>query len=185
MTTPINPAEPFSPFLPTTYNIPEEEDRVRTFLEDQFAQISDVTNDKKIGVYVEETAVLNGNKHWYANTQITRNGYQSFVFINGLPNGTLPFPGNTLVLTAATNPAYPINDVQPEFLMWHVWGTASLPPTATGAGDGDFFSFMSQGDSRISFTMTDTVLTITTTVDLSAYYGFIVCEFIRAGINGV
>lgn len=179
MTLPINPAEPFSPFLPTTYNIPEEEDRVRTFLEDQFAQISDVTNDKKIGVYVEETATLNGNKHWYATTQVTRNGYQSFVFINGLPNA------GVLVINANSNPSYPINDVQPEFLMWHVWGTASLPPSAVGAGDGDFFSFMAQGDSRISFTMTDTVLTITTTVDLSAYYGFIVCEFIRAGTIGI
>lgn len=179
MTTPINPAEPFSPFLPTTYNIPEEEDRVNTFLQDQFAQHSDVINDKKIGVYVEETPTLNGNKHWYANTRVTRNGYQSFVFINGLPNA------GVLVIDANSDPAYPINDVQPEFLMWHVWGTASLPPTAEGAGDGDFFSFMAQGDSRISFTMTDTVLTITTTVDLSAYYCFIVCEFIRAGTNGI
>lgn len=179
MTIPSNPQEPFSPFLPTTYNIPAEEDRVNVFLQDQFAQHSDVINDKKIGIYVEETSVLNGNKHWYASTKITRNGYQSFVFINGLPNA------GVLVLTAATNPAYPIENVQPEFLMWHVWGTASKPPSAQGAGDGDFFSFMAQGDTRISFTMTDTTLTITTTVDLSAYYCFIVCEFIRAGTNGI
>ncbi len=179
MTIPTNPAEPFSPFLPTTYNIPEEDDRGKTFLQDQLSYHSDVINDKKIGVYIEEVPTLNGNKHWYANTRVTRNGYQSFVFINGLPNA------GVLVLTAATNPAYPIDNVQKEFLMWHVWGTASLPPSAQGAGDGDFFSFFNQGDARISFTMTDLVLTITTTVNLSAYYGFIVCEFIRAGTNGI
>ncbi len=179
MTIPINPQEPFTPFLPTTYNIPEEEDRVRTFLQDQFAQHSDVINDKKVGVYVAETPTLNGNKHWYASTKITRNGYQSFVFIKSLPNT------GTIVLTRTTDPAYPIDDVQPEFLMWHLWGTASKPPSALNAGDGDFFSFFCQGDARITFTMSDTTLTITTTTDLSAYYGFIVAEFIRAGTNGI
>jgi hypothetical protein len=179
MTIPINPQAPFSPFLPTTYNFPQEADRAQTFVQDQFAQHSDVINDKKIGVYVEETSTLNGNKHWYATTEVTRNGYQSFVFIRSLPNT------GTLVLTAGTNPAFPIDDVQPEFLMWHVWGTASKPPSAFNQGDGDFFSFMAQGDTRISFTMSDTTLTITTTVDLSAYFGFIVAEFIRAGTNGI
>lgn len=179
MTVPINPQEPFSPFLPTTYNFPEEEDRAQTFLQDQLAQHSDIINDKKIGVYLTERPTLNGNKHWYGNTRVTRNGYQSFVFIRSLPNA------GVLVLTGATNPSYPIDDVQPELLMWHVWGTASKPPTSEGAGDGDFFSFMNQGDTRISFTMTDTVLTITTTVDLSSYYCFIVAEFIRAGTNGI
>jgi hypothetical protein len=66
-----------------------------------------------------------------------------------------------------------------------MWGTCSKPPSTTGAGDGDFFSFMNQGDTRISFTVTDLVLTITTNVDLSAYYCFIVFEFIRAGTNGI
>ena len=179
MTIPINPQNDFTPFLATTFNIPEEKDTLDNFLQDQFARHADVINDKKIGVYVEETSVLNGNKHWYANTKITRNGYQSFVFINKLPNA------GVLVLTAATNPAYPINNVQPQFLMWHVWGTASKPPTTQGAGDGDFFSFMAQGDPRITFVFTDTTITITTTIDLSAYYGFIVCEFIRAGTNGI
>lgn len=179
MTIPLNPQEPFTPFLPTTYNIPEEDDRGKAFLQDQFAQFADVVNDKKVGVYVEETSVLNGNKHWYGNTRITRNGYQSFVFIRSLPNA------GVMVIDANSNPAFPIENIQPEFLMWHVWGTASLPPSATLAGDGDFFSFMAQGDTRISFTMTDTVLTITTTVDLSSYYGFIICEFIRAGTNGI
>src|SRR6187549_1760240 len=163
MTLPTNPREPFTPFLPTTYNIPEEDDRGKTFLQDQLAQHSDVINDKKVGVYVEETSLLNGNKHWYANTQITRNGYQSFVFIRSLPNA------GVMVIDANSDPAFPIEDIQPEFLMWQVWGTASLPPSATLAGDGDFFSFMAQGDTRISFTMTDMVLTITTTVDLSSY----------------
>ena len=185
MTIPTNPAEIFSPFIPTTFNIPEDPDTFNNFLQDQFARHADVINDKKIGVYVEETPTLNGNKHWYANTKVTRNGYQSFVFINGLPNGTLPFPANTLVINAATTPAYPINDVQPEFLMWHLWGTASKPPSTTGAGNADFFSFSNQGDSRISFVVSDTTITITTTVDLSLYYCFIVFEFIRAGTNGI
>lgn len=179
MTLPSNPQDPFSPFLPTTYNFPEEDDRAKTFIQDQLAQHSDVINDKKIGVYVQQTPTLNGNKHWYANTRITRNGYQSFVFINGLPNT------GTLVINAASTPAFPIDNIQPQFLMWHVWGTASKPPTTTGSGDGDFFSFMAKGDSRISFTMSDTTLTITTTTNLSNYYGFIICEFIRAGTNGI
>ena len=164
MTIPINPQEPFTPFLPTTYNFPEEEDRAKTFLQDQLAQHSDVINDKKIGVYIAGIPILNGNKHWYGNTQITRNGYQSFVFIKSLPNT------GTLTINANSSPSYPISDIQPEFLMWNVWGTASKPPTALNAGNGDFFSFMAQGDSRISFTMSDTVLTITTTTNLSALY---------------
>jgi len=179
MTIPTNPQEPFSPFLPTTYNFPQEEDRAQTFIQDQLAYHSDVINDKKIGVYVQETPTLNGNKHWYATPKITRNGYQSFVFINGLPNA------GTLTIDANTVPAYPIDDVQPEFLMWHLWGTASKPPSAQGAGDGDFFSFMNEGDARISFTMSDTTIVITTTVDLTQYFCFIVCEFIRAGTNGI
>jgi len=114
-----------------------------------------------------------------ANTKETRNGYQSFVFINGLPNA------GVLVIDANSDPAFPIDNIQPEFLMWHIWGTCSKPPSALNAGDADFFSFSNQGDSRISFTMTDLVLTVTTTVDLTQYYCFIVCEFIRAGTNGI
>ena len=178
MTVPTNPISPFSPFLPTTYNIPEEEDRVRTFLQDQLAQHSDVINDKKIGVYVEETSLLNGNEHWYANTKINRNGYQSFVFIKSLPNA------GVMIINATTDPAFPILDINQEFLMWHMWGTASKPPSALSAGDGDFFSFMNQGDTRISFTMTDLIITITTTVDLTAYSCFLVFEFIRNGTQG-
>lgn len=179
MTIPTNPQESFTPFLPTTVNFPEEEDRIRVFLINLFANYADVINDKKIGVYIQGNSLLNGNKHWYGNTKITRNGYQSFLFINGLPNA------GTLTINSNTVPAYPISNVQPEFLMWHVWGTASLPPSAVNAGDGDFFSFMAQGDSRISFIMSDTEIVITTTVDLSEYYGFIVCEFVRAGTNGI
>ena len=133
MTTPTNPQENFTPFLPTTVNFPEEQDRLKVFLVDLFSKYADVINDKKIGVYVEETPVLNGNKHWYANTKITRNGYQSFVFINGLPNT------GVLVIDANSDPAFPIDDIQPEFLMWHLWGTASKPPSAFNAGDADFF----------------------------------------------
>jgi len=179
MTIPTNPMETFSPFLPSTINFPEEDDRSKVFLVDRLSTYADVINDKKIGVYVEETSTLNGNKHWYANTKITRNGYQSFVFINGLPNA------GVLVIDANSDPAFPIDNIQPEFLMWHVFGTASKPPSALNAGDADFFSFSNRGDPRIIFDMSDLVITITTTVDLSAYYCFIVCEFIRAGTNGI
>jgi hypothetical protein len=179
MTIPTNPQNDFTPFLPTTVNFPEEEERLKTFLVDNLASYADVINDKKIGVYVEENSVLNGNKHWYANTRITRNGYQSFVFINGLPNA------GVLIIDANSDPAFPIDNIQPEFLMWHMWGTASKPPSAFNAGDADFFSFSNRGDPRITFDMTDLVLTITTTVDLSAYFCFIVFEFIRAGTNGI
>lgn len=179
MTIPSNPQELFSPFLPTTYNFPEEDDRAKTFLQDQLAYHSDVINDKKIGVYLSETPTLNGNKHWYGNTKVTRNGYQSFIFIRSLPNN------GTLTITSASVPGFPVSDIQPQLLMWHMWGTASKPCSGIGAGDGNYFSFMNQGDSRISFTMSDTTIVITTTVDLSAYWGFIVCEFIRAGTNGI
>jgi hypothetical protein len=176
MTTPTNPIEPFSPFLPSTYNIPEEEDRRRTFLVDKFSNFADVINDKKIGIYLQAAETLNGNKWFYLTTDRTRNGYQALAYIPSLPNNT------TLTLTIFTNPQYPIMDVNPQFVVSHVWGSASKPCSAVGAGDGDYFSYMAQGDSRISFTMSDTTIIITTTTDLSGYSGFIVIEYIRDGI---
>lgn len=176
MTTPINPQEPFTPFLPTTYNIPEEEDRGKAFLQDQFAQFADVVNDKKIGVYLQAAETLNGEKWFYNTTRITRNGYQAIAYISSFPNA------GTLTLTLTTIPQYPIENINDQFVVTHVWGSASLPCSAVGAGDGDYFSFMSQGDSRVTFTMSDTQIVITTTVDLRAYSGFIVIEFLRNGL---
>lgn len=182
MTIPLNPQEPFTPFLPTTYNIPEEEDRGKTFLQDQLAQFADVVNDKKIGTYLQAAETLNGEKWFYNTTRITRNGYQAIAYIPSFPGpATLPIP-NQLVLTILSNPQYPITDINDQFVVTHVWGSASLPCSAVGAGDGNYFSFMNQGDSRVSFTMSDTQIIITTTVDLTAYSGFIVVEFLRNGI---
>jgi len=176
MTTPTSPMEPFTPFLPTTVNFPEEEDRIRVFLIDKFANYADVINDKKIGVYLQAAETLNGNKFFYDTTSKTRNGYQALARIPTYPNA------GVLVLTRTSNPQYPIGDINSQFVISHIWGSASKPCTSVGAGDGDYFSFMNQGDSRISFTMTDTTITITTTTNLSAYSGFIFIEYIRDGV---
>lgn len=175
MTTPINPMEPFSPFLPTTYNIPEEDDRIKTFLNDNFARFSDVINDKKIGIYMQAAETLNGNKFFYKVTSVTRNGYQVLAYIPSLPNNT------TLTLTATSTPQFPLTDINNQFVITNIWGTASKPPTALGAGNGDYFAYYSQGNAKISFTMSDTQIVITSTTNLSAYSGFIIIEYLRNG----
>jgi hypothetical protein len=171
-----NPMELFSPFLATTYNIPEEEDRHKVFLVDRFSTFADVINDKKIGVYTQTAENFNGEKWFYKTTQVTRNGYQTIAFIPSLPNT------GTLTLTLSSNPAFPIQDVDPNFVVTQVWGSASKPCSKTGAGDGDYFSFFSQGNSKISFTMSDIQIVITTTTNLSAYSGFIVIQYLRNGV---
>jgi len=170
-----NPMELFSPFLATTYNIPEEDDRLKTYLVDRFSSFADVINDKKIGVYSQAAENLNGNKVFYDTTRTTRNGYQTLARINPFPNAGI------LVLTLTSDPQFPIQDVNPEFVITDMWGTANKPCSSTGAGDGDYFSFMPQGDTRIRFSMSDIQITITTTVDLSAYNGFIFIEYLRNG----
>lgn len=176
MTIPGSPIEPFSPFLPTTYNIPEEEERWKTFLVDRFSNFADVINDKHIGTYRQDAEVQNGFKFFYDSPKKTRNGFQVIARIPQFPNA------GVLVLTQTSTPAYPLQDVNPQFVVTHVWGTANKPCSAVGAGDGDYFSFMSQGDTRISFAMTDISITITTTVDLTAYSGYIIIEFLRDGV---
>lgn len=177
MTTPEkdNPSGTFTPFLPTTYNFPEEDDRLRTFLIDQFSQFADVINDKKIGNYTQNAPSLNGEKWAYDTTSKVRNGYQVIARISSFPNTS------TIVLTKTSDPQYPINEVGTQFIVTNVWGSASLPCSAIGAGDGVYFSFYSRGDPRITFDMTDTTITITTTVDLSDYQGFIIVEFLNDG----
>ena len=184
MSTPSNPQETtpselFSPFLPTTYNIPKEEDRLNTFLLDNFSQMSDVINDKKIGIMIQAAENFSGGKWWYKTTQKTRNEYQTIAYIPSFPNS------GVLILTINTTPQFPIKDINPEFVVTQVWGSASKPPTDpdnTTAGTGDYFSFYSQGDARISFTMSNKQIVITTTVDLTAYSGFIVITYIREGV---
>jgi hypothetical protein len=183
MTAPTNPSELFSPFLPTTYNIPADKDTIDNFLEDTFARISDVTNDKTIGTFVQSSQNFSGEKWFYLDPKVTRNGYQAIYHFPSLPGPlSLPVP-NQITIDLNSDPPFPITDIQPEFVVTHTWGSASLPNSAVGAGDGDYFSFMAQGDSRISFTLSDTTLTITTTVDLSAYSGFIVIQYLRRGLS--
>jgi hypothetical protein len=171
-----NPSELFSPFLPTTYNVPEEDERFRVFLVDQFSNFADVVNDKKIGVYLQAAESFNGESWFYKTTGITRNGYQAIAYIPSFPNT------GTLILTRNTTPQYPIPNVNTQFVVTQVWGSASKLCSAVGAGDGDYFSFFSQGNVKISFTMSDTQIVITTTTNMSSYSGFIVVEYLRNGV---
>lgn len=167
MTTPPNPQELFSPFLPATVIVPEEEDRRRVFLTDKLSQYADVINDKKIGAYTQNAESQNGEKWIYDTTKKVRNGYQSIARVTSYTNGlVIPMP---------------IGDINPQWVISLVYGSASKPCTAVGAGDGDYFSFMAQGDSRISFTMSDTTITITTDGVRASYSGFIVIHYIRDG----
>ncbi len=175
MTIPLNPQEPYTPFLPTTYDIPEE-GRLRSFFSENLASFADVINDKKIGIYMQAAETLNGDKFFYKTTRKTRNGYQSISYIPSFPNS------GVLVITRDTDPQYPMADVNEQLIVTQVWGSASKPCTSVGSGDADYFSFMAQGDGRISFTFSDTTLTITTTIDMTAYSGFIVVQYVRDGI---
>ncbi len=178
MTTPTNPADPFTPFLPSTFNPPEEDDRHDIFLQDTFSNFADCINDKTIGTMVVGNENFGGGKWWYIDTKITRNTYQTFCYIPSLPNaGAISFTiGN-----ADPNLEYPISKINEEFVITLTYGTASKPPSAVGAGDGDYITYNNRGDPRIFFDMSDTVITITTTVDMTLYSGFLVIYFIRNG----
>jgi len=167
MTTPTNPQENFTPFLPTTINYPEEQERLKTFLVDLFSSYADVINDKTIGGFTEDSQEFNGEKWSYDTTKKIRNGYQAIARIESFTPQTIPLP---------------ITDVNPQLIMTHVYGTASLPCTAVGANDGVYFSFFSQGDARIQFTVSDTQIVITTNGTTAAYQGFIVLMYVRDGI---
>jgi len=166
---PTNPSNLFTPFIEATYNIPEEDDRGRVYLNDKLSSITDVVNDKKIGLYVQDAENFGGHKIFYDSTKITRNGYQFLARIANYP------AAGVIVLDPPPN----INE---QFVIWNVWGSASKPPSATGAGDGDFFSYYSEGNSKITFTMTDLAITVTTVGLGTGYSGFIVVEYIRNGI---
>lgn len=172
---PSNPMAPISPFLPTTQNIPEEDDRLKNFLNDKFSQFADVINDKKIGVIAQADENFNGNKIFYRVTGVTRNGYSTLAYIPSLPNTS------TLTLTLSSIPQFPIQDINTEFRITLSYGTASKPPTATGAGNGDYFTYTNKGDPRISWAMSDTTIVITTTTDLSGYSSFLFIDYLRNG----
>lgn len=168
MTLPANPIEPFSPFLPSTYNIPEEEDRRRTFLVDKFSSHSDVINDKKIGVYLENAETFGGHKFWYDSTQITRNGYQFLARIKTYPaNGSITLS--------------PPPNINPQFMLIQAWGSASRPPVVLGDGTGDFFSFFGSGNPKVTFTFSDLAIVVTTVGLGTGYSGFIIIEYLHAG----
>lgn len=166
MTTPNNPMEPFSPFLPTTYNFPEEDDRLRTFLIDNFSNISDVVNDKVIGAFTQDTEVTTGTKWSYDTTKKSRPGSRAMARITSFVTESIPLP---------------IPNVNSQFIVSLVYGSASKPCSAIGAGDGDYFSFMSEGNSNIQFTMSDTTINITATAPMVDYQGFIVIEYVKDG----
>lgn len=166
MTTPSNVQNSFTPFLPSTYNLPEEDDRFREWLGTTLSSISDVVNDKKIGSY-QPSEVLNGELWIYDTTQKVRNGYQFILRFTSFVSGTYPLP---------------ITNVNPQLIVTHVWGSASLPCTAVGAGDGRYFSFYGQGNADIQFVMTDTSIILTASAPMANYQGFIVVEYLRDGI---
>lgn len=175
MTTPTNPISPFSPFLPAFVQIPEDEERLRTFLQEKLSIMADISNDKKIGAYTQTAESFNGEKWIYDTTKKVRNGYQTLARIPVYPNAGI------LILTRSTLPMYPLGDVNPQFVISLSYGVANRPCSAVGAGDGDYFTFMNRGDPRITWDMSDTTITITTTVDLTAYSGFLVIHYIRDG----
>jgi len=168
MTTPSNPQNDFSPFLPSTYNVPEEQDRWSDFVGKTFSEVSDVVNDKVIGMFVQDSSTFNGHKFFYDTTKKLRNGFRFLLRVVSYPNtGVLAIPLPIIV--------------NPQFVVSQVWGSASQPCSAIGAGDGDYFSFYSEGNSRITFTMTDLAVTITTTANMTAYSGFIICDYVKDG----
>ena len=176
MTITPNPQELFTPFLPSTYNIPEEEDRQKTWFGETFSQFSDVINDKKIGTIAQATENFSGGKWFYKVTGITRNEYQAICYIPSLPNTT------TVTIGLTGTPQYPIANVNNQLVITQLYGTASRPPSQTGAGDADYFSFLNQGDARVSFTMSDMAIALVTTTDLSKYTGLIYVSYLRNGL---
>lgn len=168
MTTPTNPINLFTPFLGSTFNVPEEDDRLKEWLGSQLSQFSDVVNDKVIGNFVQDAENFNGHKFFYDTTKKVRNGFRFILRVTSYPNSgvlILPLP-------------IPVN---PQFVVSQVWGSASKPCSSTGVGDGEYFSFYSEGNSRITFVMTDLDVTITTTTNMTAYSGFILIDYIKDG----
>jgi len=165
MTTPYteNPQNLFTPFLTTTFNIPEQE-RIPSFLNEQFANISDVVNQKKIGVYGPYEN-FNGELWYYKTTHVERNGYQAILYLPSLFSGTYPLP---------------IQGIDPNFVITELWGSCSKPPTAVGAGNGDYAMFMTQGNPAVTFSMNDLNIVVNET-GLSAYSAFFVFKNLRAG----
>jgi hypothetical protein len=153
-------------FLASSYNIPEEDDRKKVYLQDNLTLISDTVNDRKIGTYIQGIPSYSGEKWNYDIVRKIRTGYQIFARITSFVPQTIPMP---------------VFNVNPQFVVTLVYGTANLPCSSIGAGDGDYFSFMAQGDVRIQFTVSDTQIAITTDGLRAAYSGFIILQYILDG----
>lgn len=161
-----NPAETFTPFLPSTFNSPEDEDTFKRWIGEKLTLFSDVINDKTIGVFTDTVSSLNGLKASYDTTSKTRTGYNYLARIASYPaNG---------VLVLAVPPM-----MNPQFAVFQVWGSASKVPTTPGTGD--YFSYMAKGDTRISFTFTDQAITVTTNALGAGYSGFICIVYVADG----
>ena len=165
--TSINPNSRASPFLPTTFDYPKEDAGIGYFITDNLSRFADIINDKTIGSFTDQTESFNGEKWAYDTTRKVRNGFTSIYRITSFVPQTL---------------AIPIVNVGPQLVMTMAYGTASLPCSAIGAGDGVYFSFFSQGDARIQFQLSDTTLTITTNGTTASYQGYIVLRYLRDGI---
>lgn len=166
MTTPTNPSELFSPFLPAFVIIPDDNERLRTFLQEKFSAISDVVNDKMIGAFTQNAQEFSGAKWSYDTTKKVRSGFQTVARITSWISQTIPMP---------------IGDIGPQWVASQIYATANLPCTAIGANDGDYFSFYGAGNPHIQFTVSDTQIVITTDGSTAAYSGFIVISYIRDG----
>lgn len=161
-----------TPFLPTSIIIPEEEDRLSVFLVDILTDTTYALNNKTIGIF-SSVEKYNGENWNYGSTTAqvkkVRNGFQIIIYIPSLPNT------NILELDQT------IRGINENFIMTLCYGTASQLVNSNTSTPGDYFSFMNKGDSRISFTISDTQVIITTTTDLSTYQAYIVMEYIKAG----
>jgi hypothetical protein len=166
MTTPTNPLEPFSPFIASTYNIPTDPESFKYFLEENLANISDVVNDKMIGAFTQNVGSINGSKWSYDVTTKTRPGYQLLIRVISFVPQTIPMP-----IT-----------INPQFVITQTYGSANLPCTATGAGNGSYFTFNNENDTRIQYTLSDTQIIITTNGTTASYSGFIMINYILDGI---
>jgi hypothetical protein len=167
MTILPNDGQIFSPFLPSTQNIPEEDDRLKVFLVDRFSNMADVINDKKIGSFTQGVVNYSGNKFAYDVTSKVRSGFQYLARIKSYP-------------ASGTITVSPPPNITQQFAIFNAWGVASKPPSSTGAGDGSYITYVNAGNPNISYTFTDTLITITSTLG-AGFSGFFVVDFIYDG----
>lgn len=162
--------ESTTPFISPNVQVPIEEDRRRVFLIDTFTSVIDSLNAKEIGIYYPQE-VLNGEE-WFMpnNPKKQRDGYRTVVPFPALPNiTTLTLPHN-------------IPNIEIGFTITHLYCTASNFATNPGAprvNRGDYFQIAGDGDSRLKLYMDNVNVYLTSTIDLSAYTGIVVIEYVK------